>query len=236
MTTDTTGAGGLPDLKACPFCGSPAKFITNSGSYGYYPPSVMCGCSKCPAHSAGSDIDDCGRKEYPSRDEAYKLAADNWNRRAYGELCRAAPAGGDEELARFGHHFDPAIDFEIEVESLQSRLFNAKHGLAKVGTQPETVEAVTAAIDRAMEFRVGGDQSAVRAKAILRALQSDSAPAVSATREGDGEVQYVPLPVRSSFAAADDYTEGERAGFAKGWNACVVQSRTLSRVAVQEGD
>lgn len=93
------------------------------------------------------------------------------------ELCRAAPAGGDEKVARFGHHPDPAIDFEIEVESLQSRLFNAKHGLAKVGTQPETVGAVSAAIARAMEFRVGGDESAVRAKAMLRALQSDSAPA-----------------------------------------------------------
>lgn len=31
----------------------------------------------------------------------------------------------DENLGRFGHHPDPAIDFEIEVEALSSLLYNA---------------------------------------------------------------------------------------------------------------
>lgn len=85
---------------------------------------------------------------------------------------------GEEDvgvLGRFDHHPDPATDFCIEVESLQSRLFNAKHGLAKMGTQPETVEDVCVDIERAMSFRVGGDEIAVRAKNILRGLVAEAA-------------------------------------------------------------
>lgn len=79
-----------------------------------------------------------------------------------------------EKLGRFGHHPDPAIDFEIEVQSLEARLFDAKGGISKPGTEPETVETVGAAIQRAMTFTVGGDPSAVAAKAILRNLEKEA--------------------------------------------------------------
>jgi len=77
-----------------------------------------------------------------------------------------------EKLARFGHHPDPAIDFEIEVQSLEARLIDAENGYAKIGTEPEAVASVLADIKRAMEFRVGGDPSAVAAKQALRNLEA----------------------------------------------------------------
>ncbi len=76
----------------------------------------------------------------------------------------------EAETARFGHHPSPAIDFEIEVEALRARLFDAEHGISKPGTPPEHIGAVRIDIDRAMGFRVGGDIGAVRAKHILRIL------------------------------------------------------------------
>jgi hypothetical protein len=104
-------------------------------------------------------------------------------------LC--APVAG----ARFGHHPSPAIDFEIEVESLVSRLFNAQHKLAKLGEPAETVGEVAAAIARAMTFNVGGDPISVAAKARLRALEKNlttppvvSSPPSEAPGEGKAAV------------------------------------------------
>lgn len=82
----------------------------------------------------------------------------------------AAAAG----LARFGHHPDPAIDFCIEVEGLQGRLFNAEHGISKPGEAAETVASVLEDIQRAMTFRVGGDEGAVAAKAYLRKMEAEA--------------------------------------------------------------
>ncbi|MBA4282020.1 hypothetical protein [Ralstonia sp.] len=87
-------------------------------------------------------------------------------------------SNGTEGLARFGHHPDPAIDFEIEVEKLQSRLFSAMQGLSKPGEQPETIACVAEAISKAMDFRVGGDQGAVAAKALLRELEAQAIAAL----------------------------------------------------------
>ncbi len=79
-----------------------------------------------------------------------------------------------EGLGRFGNHPDPATDFCIEVEKLESRLHQAQHGLSKPGTEPETVAAVLNDIQRAMDFRVGGDEGAVAAKGILRGLEDQA--------------------------------------------------------------
>jgi hypothetical protein len=68
----------------------------------------------------------------------------------------------------------PAIAFEIEVESLIARLFNAKGGISKPGTPPETVAQVRAAIEFAMQFKVGGDLGAVAAKQRLRELEREA--------------------------------------------------------------
>lgn len=76
-------------------------------------------------------------------------------------------------LGRFGHHPDPAIDFCVEVESLEGRLYDASWGI-----NGETVDAVLSSIRDAMTFRVGGDQSAVLAKKILRGLARKAAKAV----------------------------------------------------------
>ena len=63
----------------------------------------------------------------------------------------------------FGHHPDPAIDFEVEVGAIEGLVYEARVGLADS-------DAVTARIERAMQFRVGGDAGAVRAKARLREI------------------------------------------------------------------
>lgn len=79
-----------------------------------------------------------------------------------------------EKLGRFGHHPDPATDFEVEVQSLEGRLFDASRGIGKPGARPETVASVLDAIRRAMVFRVGGVPTAVEAKAVLRRLEREA--------------------------------------------------------------
>lgn len=86
-----------------------------------------------------------------------------------------APVQVDDTLGRFGHHPDPATDFEVEVTSLQGRLFNAKHAIPDKHGVTESVAQVADAIKRAMTFRVGGVETSVRAKSILRALELDAA-------------------------------------------------------------
>lgn len=68
-------------------------------------------------------------------------------------------------LGRFGHHPDPAIDFEVEVESLEGEVINFIAGFANGTPSREELET---RIFRAMSFRVGGDVGAVAAKQILR--------------------------------------------------------------------
>lgn len=96
-------------------------------------------------------------------------------------LQRAAPAPGAgpdlqsvrrepwrEEvvaLIEFGHHADPAIDFCLEVERIEAEIRDQVAGAAPQFN-------VSARIQRAMEFRVGGDPRAVKAKASLRRLES----------------------------------------------------------------
>lgn len=80
-------------------------------------------------------------------------------------------AGATERLGRFGHHPDPAIDFCIEVETLQGEIFDLGRGLTdgRMSSQ-EFIRR----FDRAMTFRVGGDLNAVAAKGILRALRDEA--------------------------------------------------------------
>lgn len=67
---------------------------------------------------------------------------------------------------RFGHAADPAIDFQIEVASIQHDMFDLMNGLA-----PElTRDGIRSRLDRALSFNVGGVPDAVAAKQTLRAL------------------------------------------------------------------
>ncbi|MBZ9600686.1 hypothetical protein [Phyllobacterium chamaecytisi] len=101
-----------------------------------------------------------------------------------------------ETLGLFGHHPDPANDFCIEVEAIEGLHFNALHGISKPGTTPPTMAEVQDRISRAMEFRVGGDEIAVKAKAKLRALT----PIAPAEVE-DGRIDW-PWVLRSRADAA----------------------------------
>lgn len=75
-----------------------------------------------------------------------------------------------EPLGRFGHHPDPADDFCVEVECLQSEWENHKTGFMN-GT-PSRRELEDRAF-RAMQFRVGGDQAAIAAKGTLREIERE---------------------------------------------------------------
>jgi hypothetical protein len=66
-----------------------------------------------------------------------------------------------EQLGRFGHHPDPAIDFCVEVECIEGMTYDASVGL-------QTPSTVKQRVDRAMTFRVGGDEGCVAAKQIVR--------------------------------------------------------------------
>lgn len=72
-----------------------------------------------------------------------------------------------EPLGRFGHHPDPAIDFCVEVDALDAAWWDAT--TMGVGTRKAVLDRAI----RALEFRVGGDENAVNAKARLRELVNE---------------------------------------------------------------
>jgi hypothetical protein len=69
----------------------------------------------------------------------------------------------EERLGRFGHHPDPAIDFCIEVEELQSIHLNRMIDF-------ENDPALETRVEKAIDFRVGADLNAIDAKRILRGI------------------------------------------------------------------
>lgn len=72
----------------------------------------------------------------------------------------------EERLGRFGHHPDPAIDFCVEVEELESM-----HRNRTIGFDHEP--ALEARVEKAMDFRVGADLNAVHAKQALRQVDAE---------------------------------------------------------------
>lgn len=76
-----------------------------------------------------------------------------------------------DELGRFNHHPNPATDFCVEVETILALEFDATHNLDGV-----KIDDVLKRIDAAMDFRVGGDAHAVRAKQTLREIEARLRP------------------------------------------------------------
>jgi hypothetical protein len=68
-----------------------------------------------------------------------------------------------ETLGRFGHHPDPAIDFEIEVDDLVGMEVNRTTGF---DPEPD----LDARTDRALKFIVGGVATCIEAKDHLREI------------------------------------------------------------------
>lgn len=73
----------------------------------------------------------------------------------------------EETLGRFGHHPDPATDFEVEVQDLEAEVYNFNAGF-----QPLPRPELARRIGRALDFRVGGVPSCVTAKAALRQMDA----------------------------------------------------------------
>lgn len=75
-----------------------------------------------------------------------------------------------EILGRFGHHPDPAIDFCVEVESIEGEWLNIQIGFEN-GTP--TKDVLARRVDKAMGFRVGGDLNSISAKTLLRKIDAE---------------------------------------------------------------
>ena len=69
-------------------------------------------------------------------------------------------------LARFQHHPEPSIDFCIEAEEIVAMAYNRR-----VGCDPEPT--LDDRLFNALQFRVGGDESCVVAKQMLRKIESE---------------------------------------------------------------
>lgn len=70
-----------------------------------------------------------------------------------------------ENLSRFGHHPDPAIDYCAEVDVIEGLVADVRAGL-------ESRKAVEDRIFRASMFKVGGDERAVMARRKLLAAEN----------------------------------------------------------------
>jgi hypothetical protein len=102
-----------------------------------------------------------------------------------------------DELGRFGHHPDSAIDFCIEVEELEAIAENARLGLTGNGHEADRT-TLDSRIERAMDFRVGGDKNCVTAKAGLRILAAARGFDVS------GAAAYAGQPMRRTRDSGSD--------------------------------
>ncbi|MBY3162081.1 hypothetical protein HFO65_15715 [Rhizobium laguerreae] len=71
-----------------------------------------------------------------------------------------------EKLGRFGHHPDPAIDFCVEVEELEGMMFNRRVGF-------DAEPALDSRVEKAMDFRVGGDMNAIGARQTLKEIDAE---------------------------------------------------------------
>ena len=109
----------------------------------------------------------------------------------------------EEKLGRFGHHPEPDIDFEVEVEELVGMAINRRTGFDR---EPDLERRV----ERAMGFRVGGVPSCVAAKddlrkidAELRSNMADAAPDMLAALRSilDGPTDRM-LPIDLEMARA----------------------------------
>lgn len=83
-------------------------------------------------------------------------------------------------LGRFGHHPDPAIDFCIEVDAIKGELRQLALRLHVEGGD------LGRRINRAMDFRVGGDPNACLAKVRLRQIEDEYHDSIlPSLKEGD---------------------------------------------------
>lgn len=74
-----------------------------------------------------------------------------------------------QQLGRFGHHPEVAIDFCVEVEELESIAESSRLGLIGFGHEQDRA-TLDHRIEQALDFRVGADTQAVNAKHLLRQL------------------------------------------------------------------
>lgn len=103
-----------------------------------------------------------------------------------------------EQLGRFGHHPEPAIDFCVEVEELEAIAESTRLGLTGYGHEDDRA-GLDRRVESAMDFRVGGDSNAVQAKAALRELAAARGFSVTGITAYAGQ----PLPLAQPMGGED---------------------------------
>lgn len=81
-------------------------------------------------------------------------------------------------LRRFRHHPDPAIDYCVEVEEIESILFDIEKGILPLSE----FDGLTDRVCFALQFQVGGDQNAVGARRLLLGYADRLKALVAATK------------------------------------------------------
>lgn len=157
---------------------------------------------------------------------------------AYSAMLAAVPSSeievrsglSDDKagLMRFGHHPDPAIDFCIEVESLEARLSDAKHHYAKMGEEPETVAFVLDRIQSALSFKVGADDGAVKSKQALRDLETKAIAWLQPTTSAEPARKAIDAQGAENEYSAFDPFLGTREELASELNAVLRDLLTAS--------
>lgn len=109
-----------------------------------------------------------------ARQSVYRLIYNHIFQQIKSKLTDSAQPCG-----RFGHNPNPAIDFCVEVDEIEAIAFNIEKGISG-----ENKSEFFNRLFKALQFRVGGDEGAIKAKERLRALQNKL---TDAAQSGEGE-------------------------------------------------
>lgn len=168
-------------------------------------------------HDYGDELPDSheiGRIDESRGSASFRLTVGHL--RQLHAMLAAAPqppaSASAEHLGRFGHHPDPAVDFCIEVEAVGGEVENLRIGFA---TARRSRDELRARIERALSFRVGGDEGAVRAKDHLREVaakfevaSASAGPLTFAYRNWRGEVsERRAIPQQVYFGSTEWHPE-----------------------------
>jgi hypothetical protein len=93
---------------------------------------------------------------------------------------------GGQQLARYGHHPDALIDFLVECEEIESIADAERLNLTGFGWEADRAK-LDERIDKALRFRVGGDERAVEAKHSIRKIARGRGFILNSTAAYEGQ-------------------------------------------------
>lgn len=155
---------------------------------------------------------------------------------ALSDLQRLGQEFDDGSLGRFGHHPEPAIDFECEVEQIESIVADLEKGMRQ--GDPVPMERIA----RAMTFLVGGDPSAVAAKATLRELEKRASALSGDAGEGEpwpgcyADLQQRRVTTLAKLGLMLSVMASGEAAEVVGYDAAELYAEVLMALAIEDAD